>query len=123
MALAPLYVMDYYDEPIHICVPASNHDPRNPPPELPGVVIHYVPDLHPDDKDVIRGMPVTSLARTLIDLAEEMTHDELLDVFWRAWELGDLDIEKVRASRGRVEWRASLALFDEVFSEFLRELS
>jgi hypothetical protein len=110
-------------DPIHIAVPASDHDPRNPPHVSPGIVIHYVPDLHPDDVEVVRGLRVTSVERTLIDLAEEMSPEELLAMFRRASRMGLLDLDRLRASRGRVEWRPSLAMLDEVILEFTRGVS
>jgi hypothetical protein len=110
------------DELIHISVPASEHDPRNPLPEMPGIVIHYVPDLHPDDVEVVNGLRVTSVERTLIDLGEELEREELLATFYRAWDMDLLDLDKLDATRARVEWRPSLAMVDEVIAEFLEEL-
>jgi hypothetical protein len=54
------------DEPIHVSVPGRQLDPRYPAP-AEGVVVHYVPELHPDDVTVVRGIPVTTPSRTLID--------------------------------------------------------
>jgi predicted transcriptional regulator of viral defense system len=105
-------------EPIHITVPGSPEDPRNRRPAPAGVVIHYVPELHPDDVTIVNGLPVTSVARTLIDCAEEATRSELRELFERARERGILDMAAVRAARGRVEWRPSLAMLDEVIAEF-----
>lgn len=105
------------DEPIHVTVPGSPDDPRlfRAPP---GVVIHHVPDLHPDDVTVVDGLPVTSIARTLVDLAEVMDRDELRAAFAQARANGILDMEAVEASYGRVEWRPSLAMLREVMDEF-----
>jgi hypothetical protein len=61
---------------------------------------------------------VTSVARTLIDLAEELTIDELRDYFAAARARGLLDMEALRRSRTRVEWRPSLAMLDVVIAEF-----
>jgi hypothetical protein len=110
------------DELIHISVPASEHDPRNPLPDVPGIVIHYVPDLHPDDVEEVDGLRVTSVARTLIDLGEEMDYEELIETFYRAWDMGRLELDKLAAARERVEWRPSLAMVDEVIAEFLEEV-
>ena len=104
-------------EPIHITVQGCPDDPRfaDPPP---GVVVHYTPPLHPDDLAVVNGIPCTSLARTLVDLAEDSTIDELRDLFAQARRKGILDIDAVRASAARVEWRPSLAMLDQVIEEF-----
>jgi len=81
-------------EPIHVTVAAHADDPRNPPADIPGVVIHHAPELHPDDVTVVDGIPVTSVARTLVDLAEVMDAGELRATFarggwacstWRRW--------------------------------------
>jgi predicted transcriptional regulator of viral defense system len=104
-------------EPIHVTVPGSPDDPRTQTsPE--GVVIHHVPDLHPDDVTTLNGIPVTTVARTLVDLAECMSQDELRETFETARRKGLLNIDDVRASRARVEWRPSLAMLDEVIAEF-----
>jgi hypothetical protein len=104
-------------EPIHITLPSSGDDPRTQP-SIPGVVVHRVPALHPDDVTVIDGLPMTSPSRTLIDCAEIMSADELRATFARAREIGLLDPAALRASRKRVEWRPSLAMLDEIVAEF-----
>jgi hypothetical protein len=104
-------------QPIHITVPGSPDDPRTPR-SIPGVIVHHVPELHPDDTTTVNGIPVTSPSRTLIDLAECVSIDELRDAFARARDLGLLDPEAMRAARARVEWRPSLAMLDEVIAEF-----
>jgi hypothetical protein len=69
--------------PIHITIPGSPDDPRavRPPP---GIVVHYVPELHPNDVSVVNGIPVTSVPRTLIDLAEDLDKADLRQVFRNA---------------------------------------
>ena len=104
-------------EPIHLVIAGSGKDPRTAP-TVPGVEIHRVPPLHPDDLTTINGIPVTSPSRTLIDLAEVVSADELRTAFARAREMGLLDPEALRAARARVEWRPSLAMLDEVIEEF-----
>jgi hypothetical protein len=105
------------EESIHVTAAGSPDDPRNQR-SSPGVVIHHVPALHPDDLAVVHGIPVTSPSRTLIDLAECLTIDELRKAFARARDLGLLDPAALRAARARVEWRPSLAMLDEVVAEF-----
>lgn len=105
------------EEPVHVCVPGSAQDPRTDT-SIPGVVVHHVPPLHPDDVTVHKGIPVTSPSRTLIDCAEVMTADELRAMFARARDIGLLDPVALRAARARVEWRPSLAMLDEIIAEF-----
>ena len=109
-----------WGEPIHVTVPGSADDPRAAV-SIPGVVVHHTPPLHPDDLTVHKGLPVTSPSRTLIDLAECLTRDELRSAFARARALGLLDPHALRASRARVEWRPSLPMLDEVIAEFCGE--
>jgi hypothetical protein len=105
------------DIPIDITIPGSPDDPRTQTaPE--GVVIHRVPHLHPDDVTTLHGIPITTPARTLVDLAEVLDQDELRATFETARRRGLLDITAVRASRARVEWRPSLAMLDDVIEEF-----
>lgn len=106
------------NDEIHISIFGSPVDPRLHPPPPPGVVVHYTSEAHPEDVCVVDGIPVTSPARTLVDLAEVMDRAELRATFRRAREIGLLDIEAVRRARARVEWRPSLAMLDEVIAEF-----
>ena len=106
------------DAPIHVTLPAHAADPRSDAPGPAGVVVHRSPPLHPDDVTNVRGIPVTSPSRTLIDCAEVMGPDELRAVFRRAVAQGLLDPTALRAARARVEWRPSLAMFDEIAGEF-----
>ena len=106
------------NEPIHITVAGSPTDPRGPIPNAPGVRVHRQPALHPDDLTVVDGLPVTSISRTLVDLAEILPHDQLREVFADASAKGLLDMEAVEASYARVEWRPSLGMLREVMDEF-----
>lgn len=106
------------NEPIHITIHGNADDPRLQMEAPPGIVIHRSPPLHPDDLDEVDGIPVTSLARTLVDLAQDSDKDELRSFFAEARAQGRLDLEAVRASAGRVEWRPSLPMLYEVIAEF-----
>ena len=105
-------------EPIHVTVPGSPDDPRALLDVPEGVIVHYVPELHPDDVCVVDGLRTTSPSRTLIDLAEVLDAAELRECFANARDLGLLDLDELAAARARVEWRPSLALLDEVIAEF-----
>jgi hypothetical protein len=107
------------EDPIHVYVPGGSDDPRDGVPSDPDLVIHRGPPLHPDDVAIgPGGIPMTSVSRTLIDLAEVMDADQLRVCFERASELGLLDLDELEASRARVEWRPSLAMFDEILDEY-----
>jgi hypothetical protein len=105
--------------PIHVTVAGSPDDPREEAPAREGVQLHRVPQLHPEEVVTLPGgLRVTSVARTLIDLADDMTREELREVFAEARRRGLLDMDAVRRSRARVEWRPSLAMLDTVIAEF-----
>jgi hypothetical protein len=106
------------NDPIHITVQGDADDPRSQIEAPAGIIIHRSPPLHPDDIDEVDGIAVTSLARTLIDLAEISDQDELRSYFAQARAEGRLDIDAVRASAGRVEWRPSLPMLYAVIGEF-----
>src|SRR5436190_468751 len=104
--------------PIHITIQGDADDPRSHMAAPPGTIIHRSPPLHPDDLDEIEGIPITSLARTLVDLAEISEEEELRSYFAQARAQGRLDIDAVRASADRVEWRPSLPILHRVIAEF-----
>jgi len=54
----------------------------------------------------------------LVDLADELADHELRAVWARARRRRQLDLDAVRASRARVEWRPSLELVDRLIAEF-----
>lgn len=112
------YEDDELDEPIHVVIQGDPADPRLALDIPEGIIAHYVPPLHPDDIAIVDGLPVTSVPRTLIDLAEVMDADELRGCFEVALAKGLLDMDELAAARARVEWRPSLAMLDDVIAEF-----
>jgi len=104
--------------PVHVTVVGSPDDPRRESGH-DGVVVHHTPSLHPEEVVTLpSGLRVTSVARTLIDLANDMTRAELRAAFERADQLGIGDIEAVRRPRARMEWRPSSDVLDAVIAEF-----
>jgi hypothetical protein len=82
--------------------------------------VHRTPPLHPDDLTTVDGIPCTSVARTIVDCAEDMSKNELREMVARAKRMGLLDVEAVRRSAARAEWRPSLPMLHEVLDEFAR---
>lgn len=105
-------------EPIHVTVVGRPDDPRTPASFPDGVIVHHVPELHPEDMAVVDGIPCTSVARTLVDLAECCTREELVMAFQSAKDQGLLDMAAVERAYARVEWRPSLAMLRSVMDEF-----
>ena len=69
------------------------------------ITLHQVRALHPEDHGVMEDIPVTSLARTLLDLAEVVRPRELERAFEEAERLRILDVVAIEdllaRSRGR----------------------
>jgi hypothetical protein len=107
-----------YEEPIHITVPGRADDPRSPVEAPPGVVIHHVPYLDPRDVTVVNGLPTTTVARTLIDLADTEPIEELRTIWQRAFDRQLVTTEEIEASLARVEWRPSLPAIQRLLIEF-----
>ena len=75
-----------------------------------GITLHRVRTLHPEDRGTIEGIPVTSLARTLLDLAEVVRYDQLERAVEESERLGLFDlkaIDRLRAKEPRTPGPAS----------------
>jgi hypothetical protein len=67
---------------------------------------------------VVNGMPTTTVARTLIDLAETESLEELRTIWRRAFARQLVTTEEIEASLARVEWRPSLPAVEQLLVEF-----
>ena len=78
--------------------------------EIPGLLIHRARRLHPDDVTTKDGIPVTTVARTLVDLAGELPEERHRRAIREANFQGLLDPTALSAAvdraRGRHELRA-----------------
>src|SRR3954465_3977214 len=66
-----------------------------------GVRVHRVRTLHPDDVAVVDSIPVTSVARTLFDIARTETPRQLRYALDQAERLGLLDVRELQRFRCR----------------------
>jgi very-short-patch-repair endonuclease len=73
-----------------------------------GIVVHNVRRLHPDDRTVIDGIPVTSVHRTLLDYAEIARPRELGWAFEAYDRLDLLDMRKIDAMIARSPGRRGI---------------
>jgi very-short-patch-repair endonuclease len=80
---------------IHVTVPSRNGRKR------PGIRIHRVGQLQPDERTVIYNIPVTSLARTLLDYAEDVNRLWLERAFENADRRDLLDLRAIEAQLDR----------------------
>jgi hypothetical protein len=95
-----------------------------------GVRRHRARNLVEEDRALVDGIPVTSVARTLLDLAWKLRSDQLRRVLARAEDLGLLDlkaihavIERNRGHHGAKRLRLALAIYERPIwsrSEFER---
>jgi hypothetical protein len=81
-------------------------------------VVHFSSILAPEDRGEREGIPVTSVARTLLDLAIRANPQQMERLLERAEELGLLDLYEVEdvldragGHRGRGRLRRALALY------------
>lgn len=70
-----------------------------------GVLIHRTTRLEAGDLATRRGVPVTTLSRTLVDLAEILTREQLAKLVREADRAGRLTAATVENARGRVAGR------------------
>jgi hypothetical protein len=78
--------------PIHVTAVVPRH---HPPPR--NVTRHRARNLVAADRTVVEGMPVTSVARTLLDLAWKLRPDQLRRALAQAEDLGLLDLDELHA--------------------------
>jgi predicted transcriptional regulator of viral defense system/very-short-patch-repair endonuclease len=97
-------------ETIHLTAPTRQRAKRE-------FVVHFA-RLRPEDKAVVEGIPVTSVARTLLDLAPDQTTRELHQMMERAEDRHTFDLRRfdrllARAGGhpGRVKLRHALDTF------------
>lgn len=76
---------------------------RSRPPAR-GILVHRSP-LGASDRALLDGMPVTCVARTLVDLAEVLAADELADAVNGAEAQRRFDLRELRAAQGRAPGR------------------
>jgi very-short-patch-repair endonuclease len=79
-------------KPVHVTAFVPRHHPA---PR--GAVRHRARNLDDDDRGFVEGIPVTSVARTLLDLAWKLSADQLRRALERAEDLGLFDLEELRA--------------------------
>jgi very-short-patch-repair endonuclease len=71
-----------------------------------GIVVHTTRAVHPDDRDQVDGIPVTSVARTIVDLAGHLNDRLLVAVVNEAEVQRVFDLTKIEAALERAVGRA-----------------
>ncbi len=75
--------------------------PRNRRPDLPGIRIHRARDLRPDEVTTVEGIPVTTPARTLLDIGETMSAREVEQAFAKALRMKLVTVAEMEAMVAR----------------------
>ena len=99
-ALALLGLSDNIADEIHLLVPRRYRGLRRPP----GVVVHTRPDDEKVDTVWREGMPATTPARTLVDVADELQPERVAMAVQQALNLGLLtrrQLEREAARQGK----------------------
>jgi predicted transcriptional regulator of viral defense system len=99
----------YDGEGARVHVTTIRHSGRR----LDGVQVHRARRLHPDDVTVKDGIPVTTVARTLVDLTDVLTSERVLRALREADFLGLLDVDALSAAVERAHGRKRLGVLLE----------
>jgi putative AbiEi antitoxin of type IV toxin-antitoxin system/uncharacterized protein DUF559 len=101
-------------QPIEVTAPRGRK-PRD------GFILHRSRLIHPEDRATIEGIPVTSLARTIVDLADVVREKRLADAVHEAeikrlFDLNKVErvLERLPGRRGRHKLMRVLAAYREV---------
>ncbi|HKN95064.1 MAG TPA: DUF559 domain-containing protein [Thermoleophilaceae bacterium] len=100
---------------IHITVP------RRKKPKVKGVTVHLTRQMTSADWTIEEGIPVTSVARTLLDLAGVLRSRELIKAIEQAEKRRIFDLRAVHESLARSKGRKGAAALREALAELQGE--
>jgi len=86
---------------------------------LEGVVVHRPRRVDPEDRVLVDGLPVTSIPRTLLDLAQILPRTRLEKVIEAADRKGDLDIAAVQDAMERYRGHRGVKLLKRIVGSFI----
>src|SRR4051812_38001013 len=75
---------------------------------IDGLIVHRTRRLDPDEVTRRKGIPVTTVARTLVDLTEHLSEDRLLRAMREAEFRRLLDLDALNAAVGRAHGKHGL---------------
>ncbi|HEY6887388.1 MAG TPA: DUF559 domain-containing protein [Solirubrobacter sp.] len=87
---------------------------------IEGVRVYRCNRIDPRDVTIRNGIPVTTVARTIVDLAETLTVERLTNVMYEAAHWNRLDLDAVRACAARLIGRHGLAVLEEAIDAHLK---
>ena len=89
-------------------------------PPAPGVAVHRS-TLHPSDRVLRDGLPVTTVSRTLVDLADVLPQDALADAVHEAEAKRVFDLARIESALVRVPGRRGRHQLARVLSDWRPE--
>jgi very-short-patch-repair endonuclease len=98
-------------QPIEVTAPRSRVSGK-------GFTLHRSRLIHPEDRALIDNIPVTSLARTLVDLADVLSEERLADAVHEAEIRGLFDLKKVERVLARLPGRKGRHKLKRVLSAY-----
>ena len=84
----------------------------------PGIIVRDTASLAPEDRAVVDAIPVTSPARTLVDLAEVLTERRLADAIHEAEVQRLFDLTKIERALKRVPGRSGRYKLERVLAAY-----
>ena len=90
---------------------------RRPARSDPLIAHHTTRSLDTEDRDIVDGVPVTSLPRTLVDLATILSTHGLRDAFEEADRLNLLQLDSLRAACSRARGRRGIGTLRALIQE------
>lgn len=99
------------DARIHVTADRYTRNPR------PGLILHRPRRWEPEDHTVHEGIPVTTVERTIVDLASHLSFERLARAWDAAVRLELLDVKKVEAILARSNGRRGLKKVERLCTE------
>ncbi len=84
----------------------------------PGIHLHFTSTLHSEDRMTLDGIPVTSVERTLADLAAQRRPEQLLEAVEQAYTLRQLDLAMMYRVLDRNPNHRGVGALRAIFSGF-----
>jgi hypothetical protein len=89
---------------IHVTAPPGGREDRD------GIVIHRVRNMRDAEKAVVDGIPVTSVARTILDMAATVRRDVLDQILEASEKNGSFDLRAFHAVGGLLEHQIAIEI-------------
>jgi very-short-patch-repair endonuclease len=87
----------------------------------PNITVHRSRLIHPDDATLVAAVPVTSVARTIVDLADVLTEERLAKAVHQAEILRVFDLAGLAAAQARVPGRKGRHKLKRVLENYAPE--